>query len=59
MAQLYTHNASDMAEKTGLMEDIFHVELWGKNTKEQERKSKVPEVSARNKLLIAKCLYTY
>ncbi|EZA50925.1 Tetratricopeptide repeat protein [Ooceraea biroi] len=43
MAQLYTHNASNMAEKTGLKEDIFHIELWNKDSKEQGRKTKASE----------------
>jgi len=35
---LYTHNASNMAEKTGLEKDIFYREPWNKDLKERESK---------------------
>jgi len=34
-----------MIEKSTLKESIFHTELWGKDLKEQEKKSKTIEVS--------------
>ncbi|KYM84727.1 Tetratricopeptide repeat protein 18 [Atta colombica] len=36
IAQLYTHDASSIAEKTGLEKDIFYIEPRSKNLKEQE-----------------------
>lgn len=45
MAQLYTRNPSDMAEKTGLGRDIFDTDLWIENSRNNERKNKTLEVS--------------
>jgi len=36
IAQLYIHNESEMAKKTGLNKDIFHINFWNKNLKDWE-----------------------
>ncbi|XP_032682170.1 uncharacterized protein LOC116849292 [Odontomachus brunneus] len=45
MAQLYTYNPSDMAEKTGLETDILDTDPWNGNSREQEQKNMKLEVS--------------
>lgn len=45
MAQLYTYNISEMAEKTGLDIDIFNVDLGNNSLKEQDRNIQIFEVS--------------
>ncbi|XP_018364129.1 PREDICTED: cilia- and flagella-associated protein 70 [Trachymyrmex cornetzi] len=51
IAQLYTHDASSIAVKTGLEKDIFYTEPRGKNLKEQESKKTGIQITESSPLI--------
>ncbi|KYN01939.1 Tetratricopeptide repeat protein 18 [Cyphomyrmex costatus] len=51
VAQLYTYDASNITEKTGLEKDIFSTESWNKNLNERESKKMDVEIMQSTPLI--------
>ncbi|KZC13999.1 Tetratricopeptide repeat protein 18 [Dufourea novaeangliae] len=54
VGQLYTYNATDITERTGIENNIFLLETRGKEAKDREKKHKSSKISSNTALTSAK-----